>query len=133
MERKKASDFPAELMNLFDKYVHGAIDRRGFLDGAQKFAVGGVTASALLEMLKPNYALAAQVAKDDGRIKIETVTVPSPRATAPSRVIWHVQRTRQVNYRWFWSSTKTAASTPTSKMWRGGLRSPDISPWRRTG
>jgi carboxymethylenebutenolidase len=78
MERKKASDFPAELMNLFDKYVHGAIDRRGFLDGAQKFAVGGVTASGLLEMLKPNYALAAQVAKDDSRIKTETVTVPSP-------------------------------------------------------
>ena len=78
MERKKASDFPAELMNLFDKYVHGAIDRRGFLDGAQKFAVGGVTASALLEMLKPNYALAAQVAKDDSRIKAGTVMVPSP-------------------------------------------------------
>jgi len=78
MERKNASDFPQELLNLFDKYVHGGIDRRAFLDGAQKFAVGGVTATALLEMLKPNYAWAVQVPKDDARIKGETVTVPSP-------------------------------------------------------
>ena len=56
MERKKASDFPRELLDLFDQYVHGGISRRDFLDGAQKFAVGGVTAAALLEMLRPNYA-----------------------------------------------------------------------------
>ncbi len=78
MERKRASDFPQELLNLFDRYVHGGINRREFLDGAQKFAVGGVTASALLEMLKPNYAWAIQVPKDDNRIKAETATVPSP-------------------------------------------------------
>jgi carboxymethylenebutenolidase len=78
MERKKASDFPQELLNLFDKYVHGGIDRRAFLDGAQKFAVGGVTAAALLEMLKPNYAWAVQVEPNDSRIKSETVTVQSP-------------------------------------------------------
>src|SRR5580693_7620551 len=79
MERKKASDFPQELLNLFDGYVHGGISRRQFLDGAQKFAVGGVTAAALLEMLKPNYAWAVQVPTDDKRIKAETVTVPSPK------------------------------------------------------
>ncbi len=78
MERKKASDFPQELLNLFDKYVHGRINRRAFLDGAQKFAVGGVTAQALYEMLKPNYAWAIQVPPDDKRIKSESVTVPSP-------------------------------------------------------
>src|SRR6202521_5840914 len=78
MERKKASDFPQELLNLFDRYVHGGISRRDFLDGAQKFAVGGVTATALFEMLKPNYAWAVQVEKDDKRIKAETATVPSP-------------------------------------------------------
>jgi len=78
MERKKASDFPQELLNLFDKYVHGGIDRRAFLDGAQKFAVGGVTAAALLEMLKPNYAWAVQVEPNDSRIKSETATVQSP-------------------------------------------------------
>ncbi len=78
MERKKASDFPPELLNLFDRYVHGGISRRQFLDGAQKFAVGGVTATALFEMLKPNYAWAIQVPKDDSRIKTESATVQSP-------------------------------------------------------
>jgi carboxymethylenebutenolidase len=76
--RKKASDFPQELLNLFDGYVHGAIGRREFLHRAQRFAVGGVTAAALFQMLKPNYAWAIQVPPDDKRIKAETATVPSP-------------------------------------------------------
>jgi len=79
MERKKASDFPQELLNLFDRYVHGDIHRREFLDGAQKFAVGGVTAAALLEMLRPNYAWAIQVPENDSRIKAESATVQSPK------------------------------------------------------
>ena len=78
MERKQASDFPQELLNLFDGYVHGGISRRQFLDRAQKFAVGGVTAAALFQMLKPNYAWAVQVPADDKRIKAEYDTVPSP-------------------------------------------------------
>jgi carboxymethylenebutenolidase len=78
MERKKASDFPQELLNLFDEYVHGGISRRAFLDRARRFAVGGVTATALFEMLKPNYAWAVQVPPNDSRIKSETSTVPSP-------------------------------------------------------
>ena len=78
MERKKATDFPQELLELFDTYVHGEISRRDFLNRAQKFAVGGLTAMALFEMLKPNYALAIQVPPDDKRIKTEVVTVPSP-------------------------------------------------------
>jgi carboxymethylenebutenolidase len=78
MERKKASEFPQELLDLFDGYVHGGLSRRDFLDGAQKFAVGGVTATALFKMLKPNYAWAIQVQPDDRRIKSEIVTIPSP-------------------------------------------------------
>lgn len=78
MERKKASDYPQELLNLFDKYVHGDIERRDFLEGAQKFAVGGVTATMLYESLKPNYAWAQQVPKDDNRIKTEYLSVESP-------------------------------------------------------
>src|SRR6516225_4603225 len=78
MERKKASDFPQELLDLFDGYVHGGLSRRDFLDGAQKFAVGGVTATALFEMLKPNYAWALQIQPNDKRIKSQIVTVPSP-------------------------------------------------------
>src|ERR1700686_1981830 len=78
MERKKASEYPQELLDLFDRYVHGDIARRDFLEGAKKFAVGGLTAMAIWESLRPNYAWAQQVAKDDSRIKTERVTVPSP-------------------------------------------------------
>jgi carboxymethylenebutenolidase len=78
MERKKVSDFSPELLKLFDSYVHGRIDRRAFLDGAQKFAVGGVTATMLWDMLKPNYALAQQVPPTDARIRVGYETIPSP-------------------------------------------------------
>ena len=78
MERKKASDFPQELLNLFDKYVHGDIDRRDFMEGAKKFAVGGMTAATIFESLRPNYAWAEQIKKDDKRVIAEYVTVPSP-------------------------------------------------------
>ncbi len=78
IDRKKASDFPQELLDLLDGYVHGGVSRRQFLHRAQKFAVGGVTAAALFQMLKPNYAWAIQVPPDDKRIKAESATVPSP-------------------------------------------------------
>ena len=78
MERKKASDYPQELLDLFHLYVHGDIDRRGFLEGAGKFAVGGLTTVAIFESLKPNYAWAQQIPKDDKRIRTEYATVPSP-------------------------------------------------------
>jgi carboxymethylenebutenolidase len=78
MERTQASDYPQELLNLFDRYVHGEIERRDFLEGAGKFAVGGVTAMGLWESLRPNYAWAQQVSKDDNRIGTGYVTVASP-------------------------------------------------------
>ena len=78
MERKKASDYPQELLDLFHEYQHGDIDRRAFLERAGKFAVGGLTAAAILSEMKPNYAWAQQVPKDDPRIKTEVVTVQSP-------------------------------------------------------
>ena len=77
MERKKATDFPQELLTLFDDYVHGGMSRREFLDGAQRFAVGGVTALALFQMLRPNYAWALQVAPNDPRIRAEYDVVAS--------------------------------------------------------
>lgn len=82
MERKKASDFDPELLGLFHRYVHGRLSRREFLDGAAKFAVGGLTVAALWDMLKPNYALAQQVPKDDNRIKTEYAMYPSPKGNA---------------------------------------------------
>ena len=83
MERKKASDFDPQLLSLFHRYVHGGISRREFFDGAAKFAIGGLTATALWDMLRPNYALAQQVAKDDQRIKAEYTMYPSPKGNAP--------------------------------------------------
>jgi carboxymethylenebutenolidase len=78
MERMKATDFPQELLDEFDLYVHGDINRRTFLDRAGKYAVGGLTAAAIFEALKPNYAWAQQVPPTDSRIKAEYATVPSP-------------------------------------------------------
>lgn len=76
--RKTARDFPQELLELYDYYAHGRIDRREFLDRAAKFAVGGVTALALLQQLSPNYALAQQVAPDDPAIETSRIAYPSP-------------------------------------------------------
>ncbi|HQZ06834.1 MAG: dienelactone hydrolase family protein [Rhodoferax sp.] len=78
MTRKTAADFDQELLILFDAYVHGGIDRRGFLERAQKFAIGGVTASMLLASLSPDFAAAQVVPKDDKRIKTEMLSYPSP-------------------------------------------------------
>jgi len=85
MDRKKATDFPQELIDLFQLYQHGEISRQTFLDRAARFAAGGVTAAGLLAMLKPNYALAEQVPKDDKRIRAEYVTIPSPQGNGTVR------------------------------------------------
>jgi len=78
LERKKATDFPQELLDLFQLYVHAEINRDAFLAGAEKFAVGDVTANDLLAMLKPNYALAIQVPETDTRVVVGEATVASP-------------------------------------------------------
>jgi carboxymethylenebutenolidase len=78
MTRLTAKDFDRELLELYDFYAHGKITKRDFLDGAAKFAVGGLTAAAILGMMSPNYALAQQVAEDDPEILAEYVMYPSP-------------------------------------------------------
>src|SRR5215831_5282724 len=78
MERKQASDYPQELLDLFHEYQHGDIDRRTFLDRVGKFATGGLTAMTIFESLRPNYAWAQQVPPDDKRIKVGYETVQSP-------------------------------------------------------
>jgi carboxymethylenebutenolidase len=76
--RKTAGDFKPEVLKLFDLYVHGDLSRRGFLDGAAKFAAGGVTALGLLDALAPRFAEAQQVTSNDPRIKARYVETPSP-------------------------------------------------------
>ena len=78
MERKVASDYPQELLDLFHEYQHGDMDRRTFLDRIGKFAVGGLTVAAIFESLTPNYTWAQQVPADDKRIKVGYETVQSP-------------------------------------------------------
>ncbi len=78
MERKQASDYPQELLDLFHEYQHGDMERRVFMEHLGRFATGGATAAALFASLTPNYAWAQQVALDDKRIKVSTETVPSP-------------------------------------------------------
>ena len=74
----KPNELPSEVVELYNDYIHGGMSRREFLDAAKKFAVGGLTAAAIVEALMPNYALGEQVPKDDKRLKTEYVTVPSP-------------------------------------------------------
>jgi carboxymethylenebutenolidase len=69
---------PAEAVDLYTRFIHGEISRRDFLNGVERFAVAGLTASAIVEALMPNYALGQQVRKDDERIKASYETIPSP-------------------------------------------------------
>ena len=85
MKRMKASDFPQEVLDIFDHYVHGEISRRDFIDRAAKFAVGGMSAAAMLEALRPNYAFAQHVPKNDARIHAEYLTYPSPKGSGTMR------------------------------------------------
>lgn len=78
MSRLTARDFPQELLELYDFYAHGRLTKREFLDKAARFAVGGVTAAALLAALSPDYALAQQVAADDPGIAGSRIAYPSP-------------------------------------------------------
>jgi len=80
MERRKISEFPQEVLNLFDLYIHGDINRRDFIESAGKI-VGAVAAAGMLESLEPNYAMAQQVAPDDKRIKASWETFDSPNGT----------------------------------------------------
>jgi carboxymethylenebutenolidase len=85
MERKQSSDFDPEVLKLFDQYVHGSIDRRGFLERASRFAVGGLTATMLLDALSPRFAQAQQVPKDDARLTASFVDYDSPKGTGKMR------------------------------------------------
>ena len=78
MNRMTAKDFDQGLLELYDFYAHGKITKREFLDRAGKYAVGGLTAMAILNMLSPNYAMAEQVPFTDPDIKPEYITYPSP-------------------------------------------------------
>ena len=111
LERKKASEFPQGLLDLLDSYVHGVIGRREFMARAQKFAIGAVSAAALVEMLKPNYAWAIQVPEDDKAHQGRTGHSPLAQRQRPYRLLSGAARqcARQ-SYRRCWWCMKIAAS-----------------------
>jgi carboxymethylenebutenolidase len=85
-KRLQASDFPQEVLDIFDSFVHGRIDRRAFLDSASKYAVvGGMTAQMMLDALKPNYRDTATIAKDDPRIIQEYIFFESPQGNGRTK------------------------------------------------
>src|SRR5690606_18576102 len=77
-ERRKAADFHPRILEIFDGYVHGRITKRDFMVQAAQFATAGMSAAAIFEALRPNYALAQQVPPDDPAIRTETVSYDSP-------------------------------------------------------
>lgn len=85
MTRLTARDFAPELLELYDFYAHGMITKREFLDRAAKYAVGGLTASAILGMMKPDYALAEQVSFNDPDIRGYYITYASPNGNGEVR------------------------------------------------
>ena len=85
MGRLTAKDFDQELLELYDYYAHGRISKREFLERAGKYTVGGVTAVMLLDMLKPNYAMAEQVSFTDPEIKATYETYQSPNGNGDVR------------------------------------------------
>jgi carboxymethylenebutenolidase len=87
MSQVNTKELHPEVWKLFDRYVHGLIDRRGFLDGATKYAVGGITAAGILEALSPRYAEAQQVAANDSRIRTERVEIKSPQGYGMIRAL----------------------------------------------
>ena len=118
MTRMTAKDFDQGLLDLYDFYVHGKITKREFLDRASKFAVGGVTAMALLDMLKPNYALAEQVSFNDPDIKAEYTTYSSPNGTGDVRGVSGQATGKEGKLPAVLSFTRTGASILTSRTWR---------------
>ena len=109
MERKTAQDFDQELLNLFDQYVHGGIDRRAFLDRAAKYAVGGMTAAMLLDALNPRFAEAQLVPKDDPRLKAEMLEYPSPQGSGTMKGYLVRPATANGKLPGSWWCTRTAA------------------------
>lgn len=102
MQRLSAKDFAPELLELYDYYAHGKISRREFLDRAAAFTLVGLTASATLAALTPNYALAEQVSFTDPAIVAEYITYPRPRATNRSGDTWCARRKAKASCRRWW-------------------------------
>ena len=84
-QKVERGKIPAEAVELYTQFIHGELSRRAFVDGVKRYAVAGLTASAIIDALMPNYALGQQVSKTDDRIKASYETVPSPNGNGTIR------------------------------------------------
>jgi len=134
--RPERPKLPNEAIELYNRYIHGEISRRDFLNGAKRFAVAGLTAGAIVEALMPNYVLAQQVSKTDDRIKASYETVPSPQGNGSIKGYFVVRSApiREPLLRQscpvFSSCTRIGASILTSRTLRGASLSTTSWPWR---
>lgn len=81
MARLTSQDFQPEVMQLFDRYVHGDISRRSFLQSAAAYTGSMSAATAVLGALSPQFAQAQVIAPTDERIQTKTLTLDSPRGS----------------------------------------------------
>lgn len=72
-------DIKQEVFDLYDDYAHSRINRRTFMEQLSLYAVGGLTVSALMSFLMPDYQTKIQVKADDTRVKSGYITYPSPK------------------------------------------------------
>jgi carboxymethylenebutenolidase len=82
---KERRTVPPEAIDLYNRYIHGEITRRDFFNGAQRFAVAGLTASGIVAALMPDYAAGQQISPTDNRLKTTYITVPSPQGNGVVR------------------------------------------------
>src|SRR5216683_5974910 len=68
-----------KIINLYDRFTHGGMNRREFLDRLAELAGSSAAAVALLPLLQNDYARAAIVPPDDGKLAAERVTYDSPK------------------------------------------------------
>jgi carboxymethylenebutenolidase len=68
-----------KIIDLFDKYTHGQLDRRDFLERLTKLAGSTAAAMAVLPLLQNNWAQAAIIDDKDARLSTERVTFDSPK------------------------------------------------------
>ena len=108
MQRKRAGDFDQRVLELYDGYAHGKLTKRAFIEQAAKYTAGTAGALAVLGQLKPDYALANQVAPDDPAIVTERVDYASPDGNGTVRVCWRDRPAARGRCRRFWWCTRIA-------------------------
>lgn len=85
--RLSVKDFDPEVLRLFDKFVHGEIDRDQFLTKVARFAKEESTPELLLESLRPKFEEARQVESTDDRINAEFIEFESPQGHGKAKAL----------------------------------------------